>query len=69
MTEPIERGTGDVIHQLREFLVALRLSPGRRRLALLIVAIVFAVGLGESQRGAKTPRPNARIALVTECRS
>jgi hypothetical protein len=69
MTEPIERGTGDVIHQLREFLVALRLSPGRRRLALFIVATVYVVGLGESQRGAKTPRPNARIALVTECRS
>jgi hypothetical protein len=63
MTEPIEGGTGDVIHQLREFLVALRLSPGRRRLALLIVAIVFAVGLGESNVA-----PRLR-ALTPESRS
>jgi hypothetical protein len=59
MPEPIEAGIRGLTHQFREFLVALRLSPGRRSLTLLIVAIVFAVGLGESQRGAKTPRPNA----------
>lgn len=33
-----------MIQQLREFLVALRLSPGRRSLALLVVAIVVTVG-------------------------
>ena len=44
MAEPIEGGIRDLIHQFREFLVALRLSPGRHGLALLIVAIVFVVG-------------------------
>jgi putative ATP-binding cassette transporter len=44
MTEPIEAGIRDLIHQFREFLVALRLSPGRRSLALLVAATVFAVG-------------------------
>ena len=44
MTEPIEAGICGLMHQFREFLVALRLSPGRRSLALLIAATLFAVG-------------------------
>jgi putative ATP-binding cassette transporter len=44
MTEPIEAGIRGLIHQFREFLLALRLSPGRRSLVLLIAATVFAVG-------------------------
>jgi vitamin B12/bleomycin/antimicrobial peptide transport system ATP-binding/permease protein len=44
MTEPIEAGMRGLIHQFREFLVALRLSPGRRSLVLLAAATVFAVG-------------------------
>jgi ABC-type uncharacterized transport system fused permease/ATPase subunit len=39
-SEPIEEGVRVLIHQLREFLVALWLSPGRHSLALLIVGIV-----------------------------
>jgi vitamin B12/bleomycin/antimicrobial peptide transport system ATP-binding/permease protein len=39
-SEPIEEGVRALIHQLREFLVALWLSPGRHSLALLIVGIV-----------------------------
>jgi len=41
--EPIEAGIRDLVHQSREYFVALRLSPGRHRLALLIVATVFVV--------------------------
>ena len=44
MTEPIEAGIRGLMHQFREFVVALRLSPGRRSLALLIAATLFAVG-------------------------
>jgi putative ATP-binding cassette transporter len=44
MTEPIEAGIRGLVHQFREFLVALRLSPGRRSLALLVAATLFAVG-------------------------
>jgi putative ATP-binding cassette transporter len=44
MTEPIETGIRALLHQFREFLVALRLSPGRRSLALLVAATLFAVG-------------------------
>jgi vitamin B12/bleomycin/antimicrobial peptide transport system ATP-binding/permease protein len=44
MTEPIEPGIRGLIHQFREFVIALRLSPGRRSLALLIAATLFAVG-------------------------
>jgi vitamin B12/bleomycin/antimicrobial peptide transport system ATP-binding/permease protein len=44
MTEPIEAGIRSLIHQFREFLVALRLSPGRRSLALLAAATTFVVG-------------------------
>jgi vitamin B12/bleomycin/antimicrobial peptide transport system ATP-binding/permease protein len=44
MTEPIEAGIRGLIHQFREFLVALRLSPGRHRLALLVAATAFVVG-------------------------
>jgi vitamin B12/bleomycin/antimicrobial peptide transport system ATP-binding/permease protein len=44
MSEPIEAGIRGLMHQFREFLVALRLSPGRRSLALLIAATLFAVG-------------------------
>ena len=43
MTEPIEAGIRGLIHQFREFLVALRLSPGRCSLALFIVATVVVV--------------------------
>jgi putative ATP-binding cassette transporter len=43
MTEPIEAGIRGLMHQFREFLVALRLSPGRRNLALLVAATLFAV--------------------------
>ena len=39
-SEPIEEG---VVHQLREFLVALWLSAGRRSLALLIIGTVFVI--------------------------
>jgi vitamin B12/bleomycin/antimicrobial peptide transport system ATP-binding/permease protein len=44
MTEPIEAGIRGLMHQFREFLVALRLSPGRRSLALLVAATLFTVG-------------------------
>ena len=44
MTEPIEAGIRGMMHQFREFLVTLRLSPGRRSLALLVAATLFAVG-------------------------
>ena len=44
MNEPIEAGIRGLVHQFREFLVALRLSPGRRNLALLVAATLFAVG-------------------------
>jgi vitamin B12/bleomycin/antimicrobial peptide transport system ATP-binding/permease protein len=44
MTEPIEPGIRALLHQFREFLVTLRLSPGRRGLALLVAATLFAVG-------------------------
>ena len=44
MTEPIEAGIRGLTHQFREFLVALRLSPGRRSLALLVAATLLAVG-------------------------
>jgi putative ATP-binding cassette transporter len=43
MTEPIEAGIRGLMHQFREFLVTLRLSPGRRGLALLVTATLFAV--------------------------
>jgi len=44
MTEPTEAGIRGLMHQFREFLVTLRLSPGRRGLALLVTATLFAVG-------------------------
>jgi vitamin B12/bleomycin/antimicrobial peptide transport system ATP-binding/permease protein len=44
MTEPIEAGIRGLMHQFRELLVTLRLSPGRRSLALLVAATLFAVG-------------------------
>jgi vitamin B12/bleomycin/antimicrobial peptide transport system ATP-binding/permease protein len=44
MTEPIEAGIDGLMHQFREFVVALRVSPGRRGLALLFAATLFAVG-------------------------
>ena len=44
MAEPIEAGVRDLVHQLREFFVALRLSPGRHSLGLLIAATAFVVG-------------------------
>jgi hypothetical protein len=41
--KPIEEGARGLVHQLREFLVALWLSPGRRSLALLIIGTVFVI--------------------------
>jgi vitamin B12/bleomycin/antimicrobial peptide transport system ATP-binding/permease protein len=41
--EPIEGGVRSLVHQLREFLVVLWLSPGRRSLALLIIGTVFVI--------------------------
>jgi putative ATP-binding cassette transporter len=41
--EPIEDGVRDLLHQCREFLLALWLSPGRRSLALLIVGMVLVI--------------------------
>jgi putative ATP-binding cassette transporter len=41
--KPIEEGVRGLVHQLREFLVALWLSPGRRSLALLVVGTVFVI--------------------------
>jgi ABC-type uncharacterized transport system fused permease/ATPase subunit len=40
---PIEEGVRDLIHQLREFLIALWLSPGRHGLELLILGTVFVI--------------------------
>src|SRR5271157_2420326 len=44
MTKPNDAGLRDLIHQFREFIFALRLSPGRRGLALLVAATLFAIG-------------------------
>ena len=41
--EPIEEGVRDLVHQLREFLIALWLSPGRHSLALLIIGMVLVI--------------------------
>ena len=41
--KPIEEGARGLVHQLREFLVALWLSPGRRSLALLLIGTVFVI--------------------------
>jgi vitamin B12/bleomycin/antimicrobial peptide transport system ATP-binding/permease protein len=41
--EPIEEGVRGLVHQLREFLVPLWLSPGRRSLALLLIGTVFVI--------------------------
>ena len=41
--EPIEEGIRDLVHQCREFLIALWLSPGRRSLALLIIGMVLVI--------------------------
>src|SRR5580704_9221691 len=41
--KPIEEGARGLVHQLREFLVALWLSPGRRSLALLMIGTVFVI--------------------------
>jgi len=41
--EPIEGGIRDLVHQCHEFLTALRLSPGRHSLALLIIGMVLVV--------------------------
>src|SRR5260370_1554166 len=41
--EPIEEGVRDLVYQLREFLIALWLSPGRHSLALLIIGTVFVI--------------------------
>jgi putative ATP-binding cassette transporter len=40
---PIEEGVRDLVHQLREFLIALWLSPGRHSLELLILGTVFVI--------------------------
>ena len=42
--ELIEEGVCGLAHQLREFFVALWLSPGRRSLALLAIGTVFVIG-------------------------
>jgi putative ATP-binding cassette transporter len=41
--EPIEEGVRGLVHQCRELLIALWLSPGRRSLALLIIGTVFVI--------------------------
>jgi putative ATP-binding cassette transporter len=41
--EPIEEGIRALVHQCREFLTALWLSPGRHSLALLIIGMVFVI--------------------------
>ena len=41
--KPIEEGVRGLVHQLREFLIALWLSPGRRSLALLIIGMVLVI--------------------------
>jgi vitamin B12/bleomycin/antimicrobial peptide transport system ATP-binding/permease protein len=41
--EPIEEEIRDLVHQCREFLIALWLSPGRRSLALLIIGMVLVI--------------------------
>jgi hypothetical protein len=41
--KPIDEGVRGLLHQLRVFLVALWLSPGRRSLALLIIGAVFVI--------------------------
>ena len=41
--EPIEEGIPGLVHQLREFLLALWLSPGRHSLALLIIGMVLVI--------------------------
>jgi len=39
----LKKEYANLIHQLREFLIALWLSPGRRSLALLIIGTVFVI--------------------------
>jgi vitamin B12/bleomycin/antimicrobial peptide transport system ATP-binding/permease protein len=41
--EPIEEGIRDLVHQLRELLITLWLSPGRHSLALLIIGMVLVI--------------------------
>jgi ABC-type uncharacterized transport system fused permease/ATPase subunit len=41
--KPIEEGIRGLVHQLREFLVALWLSPGRRSLAFLMIGTVLVI--------------------------
>ena len=41
--KPIEEGVRDLIHQLREFLIALWLSPGPHSRALLTIGTVFVI--------------------------
>ena len=41
--ELIAEGVRGLVHQLREFLVALSLSPGRRSLVLLMIGTVFVI--------------------------
>ena len=50
--EPIEGGIRDLVHQCREFLIALRLSPGRRSLALLIIGMVLVICATKISSGA-----------------
>jgi vitamin B12/bleomycin/antimicrobial peptide transport system ATP-binding/permease protein len=42
-SKPIEEGARDLVHQCREFLIALWLSPGRHTLALLIASMVLVI--------------------------
>ena len=41
--KPIEEGVRGLVHQCREFLIALWLSPGRRSLVLLIIGTVLVI--------------------------
>jgi putative ATP-binding cassette transporter len=41
--KPIEEGVRDLVHELREFLITLWLSPGRHSLVLLIIGVVLVV--------------------------
>jgi vitamin B12/bleomycin/antimicrobial peptide transport system ATP-binding/permease protein len=41
--EPTEQGVRDLVHQCRQFLIILWLSPGRRSLALLVIGMVLVI--------------------------
>ena len=41
--EPTAEGIHDLVHQFREFLIALWLSPGRHNIAFLSIGIVLVI--------------------------